>query len=194
MLIDKTTSGFVIQTIDTETKKYTSQSFVAGDDVDYEVDGEPVDPQLTVIVEQDGVMVEPYLPFDMVQPQDMEPILAHADSIPIKEKPDYLPLQITQDFVMALATVVDLATENALDMNCDDDLKEMAQEQNYALEIMTKFLDKTREHKVPTAYEQVIKDFAIECEDEENGELSETLLEMGLDGLRRDVVNYKAEM
>ena len=71
MLINKITTGFVIQTFDTETKQYTKQEFIAGNEVDYE--------------KQDGTQVhstemaslgfgpyakspEPYLPFEMVQP------------------------------------------------------------------------------------------------------------------------------
>ena len=64
MLIAKITTGFVVQTFDTDTNKYTDQEFTAGE-VEYENEiGEPVD--------QTKVMPnpEPYLPFDMVQPED----------------------------------------------------------------------------------------------------------------------------
>jgi hypothetical protein len=58
MLVKKITTGFVIQTFDTETRKFTGQEFVAGDQVDYE--------------NEVGMLVKSfkeYLPFDMVQPQ-----------------------------------------------------------------------------------------------------------------------------
>ena len=66
MLIDKITVGFVIQTFDTDTRKYTNQEFIAGDDVQYEKDGIPVDAKLM----KDGDGIEPYLPFNMEQPND----------------------------------------------------------------------------------------------------------------------------
>jgi hypothetical protein len=50
----------VVQTYDTETKKWTGQEFIAGDQVDYEFyNGDPANPD----------DVTGYLPFDMVQPQ-----------------------------------------------------------------------------------------------------------------------------
>jgi hypothetical protein len=71
MLINKITTGFVIQTFDTEKRQYISQNFVAGDQVDYE----STDGQTPI---EDGFMEsvnfgpdaekEPYLPFDMLQP------------------------------------------------------------------------------------------------------------------------------
>ena len=64
MLIDKITIGFVIQTFDTDTRQYTSQEFIAGDDVQYEQDGQSVNAQL--MEDCDGI--EPYLPFNMEQP------------------------------------------------------------------------------------------------------------------------------
>jgi len=70
MKINKITTGFVIQTFDTETKKYTAQEFVAGDHVEYEtLDGSSIDPVEVGMQTVEGL--EPYLPFDMVQPQDM---------------------------------------------------------------------------------------------------------------------------
>ena len=54
MLLKKVTTGFVVQTFDTEKQKFVSQEFVAGDQCDYE--------------NEDGV--EDYLPYDMVQPSD----------------------------------------------------------------------------------------------------------------------------
>jgi hypothetical protein len=65
MIIKKVTAGFVIQTFDTETRKYVNQEFIAGD-VSYEnAVGDSVDPELMQNI-TDGT--EPYLPFDMVQP------------------------------------------------------------------------------------------------------------------------------
>jgi hypothetical protein len=64
MLVNKVTTGFVIQVFDTELKRFVSQEFVAGDDCQYE-DGEGV-PVCSEALEVDGK--EAYLPFDMVQP------------------------------------------------------------------------------------------------------------------------------
>tara|TARA_Y100000310_G_scaffold209426_1_gene210058 strand:- start:13146 stop:13340 length:195 start_codon:yes stop_codon:yes gene_type:complete len=64
MLVNKITTGYVIQTFDTEAGWYIGQSFVAGE-VNYEdSNGTPVD--------QTEVMPtpEPYLPFNMEQPDD----------------------------------------------------------------------------------------------------------------------------
>lgn len=58
MIVKKITTGFVIQSFDTNTRKYTGQEFIAGDQVDYET--------------ETGVPVESfseYLAFDMVQPK-----------------------------------------------------------------------------------------------------------------------------
>jgi hypothetical protein len=67
MLLKKVTTGFVVQTFDTEKQKFVSQEFVAGDQCDYEnEDGEIVDCEL--FARPDGV--EDYLPYDMVQPSD----------------------------------------------------------------------------------------------------------------------------
>jgi hypothetical protein len=64
MIINKITVGFVIQKFDTETGKCVSQSFVAGDDVQYETEeGEPVN-----LVQHSKKISQSYFPFDMVQP------------------------------------------------------------------------------------------------------------------------------
>ena len=61
MRVHKKTTGFVIQVFDTETGRCVEQSFVAGDDVQYEDEcGEPVDWR-----EANGA----YQPFEMVQPE-----------------------------------------------------------------------------------------------------------------------------
>ena len=60
MLIKKITTGFVVQTYDTEKQSFLSQEFVAGDQVDHEDSaGNPVDENL----------IPKYLPFDMQQPE-----------------------------------------------------------------------------------------------------------------------------
>ena len=58
MIVKKITTGFVIQTFDTEKKEFIHQEFIAGDIVEFE--------------DEQGKTVEPfleYLPFDMVQPK-----------------------------------------------------------------------------------------------------------------------------
>ena len=63
MKLKKITTGFVIQTIDTETGTLTHQEFVAGDQCDYEDgEGNTIDPD--EVFEGD----EPYFTYDMVQP------------------------------------------------------------------------------------------------------------------------------
>ncbi len=63
MLVNKITVGFVVQVFDTEKKRFVGQEFVAGDQCDYEDNGELVGREM---LEVDGK--EAYLPFDMVQP------------------------------------------------------------------------------------------------------------------------------
>jgi len=59
MIVNKITTGFVIQSFDTEKKEFVSQDFIAGDEVSYEKeDGTPYNGD-----------VDSYLPFDMVQPE-----------------------------------------------------------------------------------------------------------------------------
>jgi hypothetical protein len=63
MLVNKITTGFVIQTFDSETNKFICQQFVAGDECKYEnTDGEHVD------FDSLGIPEIPYLPYDMVSP------------------------------------------------------------------------------------------------------------------------------
>jgi len=62
MIVKKITVGFVIQSYDTEVKKFVEQNFTAGDQVDWEDEfGEPI--------EHPEDAVTGYLAFDMVQPQ-----------------------------------------------------------------------------------------------------------------------------
>lgn len=64
MIVNKITNGYVIQQFDTDTQKFISQEFIAGDDHTYESeDGDFVDPKTMQI---DGT--EPYMPFEMLQP------------------------------------------------------------------------------------------------------------------------------
>jgi hypothetical protein len=65
MKINKITTGFVIQTYDTELQKWTGQEFVAGTETDYEEAGtERILDPAEIWPKSD----EPYLPFDMRQP------------------------------------------------------------------------------------------------------------------------------
>ncbi len=66
MLINKITTGFIIQVFDTDKQEWISQTFHAGE-VDYEtLDGDPIN---FTDFEDRLVGKEPYLPFDMVQPK-----------------------------------------------------------------------------------------------------------------------------
>lgn len=70
MLINKITTGFVIQTFDTTTQAYISQEFKAGD-VEYENQDGSVASVSEMAKEGFGPFAEsgePYLPFEMVQP------------------------------------------------------------------------------------------------------------------------------
>ncbi len=73
MIYKKITTGFVVQTFDTAQNKYTNQYFVAGDQVDYEDNnGNLLGKGQLDLLGYQGFgpysEVEPYLPFDMVQP------------------------------------------------------------------------------------------------------------------------------
>lgn len=59
MILNKITTGFVVQQYDTETKKFVSQEFIAGDEVVWEESGEQVDSPEN----------NPYLYFHMIQPE-----------------------------------------------------------------------------------------------------------------------------
>lgn len=74
MLIHKITTGFVTQTFNTETGKYISQEFTAGDPVEYEDefrDNLTAEKMATVGFGPQAPNGEPYLPFDMVQPANI---------------------------------------------------------------------------------------------------------------------------
>ena len=63
-LIKKVTHGFVIQVYDTKKRRWTSQEFVEGDQVDWEDgSGEFLDDP------EESPAYDDYLPFDMVQPK-----------------------------------------------------------------------------------------------------------------------------
>jgi len=68
MKINKTTTGFVIQTYDTDQKKWIGQEFVAGDQVEYEQAGTW---QSLAPAEIWPGSTEPYLPFLMRQPDEI---------------------------------------------------------------------------------------------------------------------------
>lgn len=64
MIINKIVTGFVIQSFDTDTQKFTGQSFIAGD-TDYETaDGDRIESGDV----KNFITKQSYLPFDMVQP------------------------------------------------------------------------------------------------------------------------------
>jgi hypothetical protein len=68
MIINKITTGFVVQKFDTETRKFISQEFIAGDETEWEtVSGRPVGHDADLIYGKGGVD-EPYLNFEMIQP------------------------------------------------------------------------------------------------------------------------------
>lgn len=68
MVIQKITTGVVIQEFNTDTQQFVSQRFEAGDEVSYEVDGNEVN---QTDFENRLVSHGGYLPFTMVQPEAM---------------------------------------------------------------------------------------------------------------------------
>ena len=80
MLINKITTGFVVQQFDTDKGKYVSQEFVAGNLVEYEdKSGNAVDSSL--MQSEDGT--KPYLPFDMQQPQHKRSLDELLDAVSV---------------------------------------------------------------------------------------------------------------
>ena len=66
MIAKKISQGYVIQLLDTSTGKFISQEFISGD-VDYEDEaGNSI--SFDAVLKQLPTDLEPYLPFDMVQP------------------------------------------------------------------------------------------------------------------------------
>jgi hypothetical protein len=64
MIVNKITHGFVIQSFDTEKRRFVSQEFIAGDECVYEDEnGDIVDYTEALPTP------EPYLPFEMEQPK-----------------------------------------------------------------------------------------------------------------------------
>ena len=70
MLLRKITIGFVIQTYDTEVKRFVEQEFVAGDEVVFEDNNGDSLLQETLPEEFQVDGKQSYLPFDLVQPSD----------------------------------------------------------------------------------------------------------------------------
>ena len=114
-MIQKVTTGFVTQEYDPETKKFKSQEFVAGDESTWTVDGEdhldlddaieafdPEDhPEMTL--KHEGP--EPYLNFDMLQPD--QTAISNPDGLDMCE-------QLQED----LMTVLDGLPNEAIGMAC----------------------------------------------------------------------------
>jgi hypothetical protein len=68
MKVNKITTGFVIQTYDTDLMKWAGQEFVAGTQTDYEEAGTGTILDSAKIWPNSD---EPYLPFDMRQPNEI---------------------------------------------------------------------------------------------------------------------------
>lgn len=171
MLVSKVTVGFVIQTFDQELGRFTSQEFVAGDDVSYEDgNGDAVDAD-ECKVERGDIMSEPYIGFDMIQPQDNPRVT------------------IDQDLQLNLCTVVDLANENIY-KGGDPELDEHVKTQHNAVNSVVKMIEECRRQRddmptnevKPTAYQQVISELANDCD----GNVD--LLNQALDAMRMEVI------
>ena len=76
MFINKITVGFVVQRFDTETRKFTEQSFVSSDEATWEdSDGNELnltDDKDAALVFGNGGVDEPKMNFEMVQPINMK--------------------------------------------------------------------------------------------------------------------------
>lgn len=66
MLISKFTEGCVEQVFDTDKQEWVRQTFTAGGDCTYATEGSEINCQ--DFADRVISKVEPYLPFDMVQP------------------------------------------------------------------------------------------------------------------------------
>lgn len=70
MKINKITTGFVVQTFDTDSGKFTEQNFTAGDETTWNDHfGNQLERNSELIVSH-GWLDEPYLDFEMVQPNE----------------------------------------------------------------------------------------------------------------------------
>ncbi len=69
MIINKITTGLVIQSFDTDTQQWTRQEFHAGDSEFETGDGDPIN--LADFLDRVVGKNEPYLPFEMKQPSEI---------------------------------------------------------------------------------------------------------------------------
>lgn len=108
-VIKKITVGFVVQSFDTEKRRFFCQEFVASDDHTWEDQvGNPLDlhdnDDLALIYGKGGVD-EPYLSLEMVQPTATpvihpgEPLVATADMFEVGEKVLVVPSDNPNDLV-----------------------------------------------------------------------------------------------
>lgn len=136
-VIKKVTIGFVVQSFDTEKRRFFCQEFVASEDHTWEDQmGDALDlkdnEHLALIYGQGGVD-EPYLNLEMVQPKtqagvimDATPLLAKATSFEVGEKVLVMPTDNPDDLVRNefMGTVVfikdgnNLVTVKDQDDNC----------------------------------------------------------------------------
>lgn len=114
MLVNKITTGFVIQLFDTKTKQYVSQSFTAAAEVNYENSQGDTLSETEMAESNFGPYTEnePYLPFDMVQPG----FLAYRQGV--IDTADDVKLAIEEG--MSLNDAIHQAVEGF-----DDDLREI---------------------------------------------------------------------
>lgn len=71
-MLKKITHGYVEQVFDPATGVWVSQKFVASadsDDCEWE-DEDGIYDRCPLVFDRDGTIEEPYLPFDMVQPEN----------------------------------------------------------------------------------------------------------------------------
>ena len=136
-VIKKITIGFVVQSFDTEKRRFFCQEFVASEDHTWEDQmGDALNlkdnADLALIYGQGGVD-EPYLNLEMVQPKtqagvimDATPLLAKATSFEVGEKVLVMPTDNPDDLVRNefMGTVVfikdgnNLVTVKDQDDNC----------------------------------------------------------------------------
>lgn len=68
MIISKVTVGFVVQQFDTDRQDWVCQDFMASDECEYETgDGDPIN--VEDFLDHVASSREPYLQYDMVQPE-----------------------------------------------------------------------------------------------------------------------------
>jgi len=119
MIIKKVTTGFVIQSWDIQLEQWVSQEFIAGDQVAYEIDDKYED--AAEFVQSFMPDPEPYLPFNVVQPEE-EATITYVDLADVRRQGEILAAQIIGNSELEPGVKLGQVMKYTILQSCIDDI------------------------------------------------------------------------